>query len=56
MTNAYCAEVKQGGCAWEQQQTEQQKEPGEKPNWQTPQQPPLGHLATLGSKQGQLDG
>lgn len=31
--NAYCAEVKQSWCLGQQQQTDQQKQPGEKPDW-----------------------
>lgn len=56
MSDAYCAEVKQGRCPGQQQQANQQKKPGEKPDGQIPQQPPLRHLSTLHCEQSQLDG
>ena len=56
VSDAYCAEVEKGWCARQQQQTNQQEQPGETPDRQTPQQPPLGRLTTLSREQSQLDG
>lgn len=56
VSDAYCAEVEKGGRAGQQQQADQQEKPGERPDRQTPQQPPLSHLATLSREQSQLDG
>lgn len=48
--------MKQGRCPGQQQQTNQQKQPGKKPDRQTPQQPLLSHLMTMCCDQCQLDG
>lgn len=56
MSSAYCTEVQQGRGPRQQQQTKQQMEPGQAPDWQTPQQPPLLHLSTLCCEQSQLGG
>ena len=56
VSDEYGAEVEQGRCPRQQQQPNEQKKPGQEPDWQTPEQPPLSHLATLRCKQSQLDG
>lgn len=56
MSEEYCAEVKQGRCPGQQHHADQQKKPGQKPQRQTPQQPPRCHLTTLRREQSQLDG
>lgn len=56
MSNKYGAEVQQDRRPRQQQHAHEQKQPGEEPDWQTPQQPPLAHLATVRRQKRQLDG
>lgn len=56
VSDEYCAEVQQVGGPRQQQDSHQQKKPGEQPDGQDPEQPPLSHLTTLPCEQGQLDG
>lgn len=56
VTNTYWTEVKQGGGSRKEQQTNQQINPREEPNWKTPYDSPSRHLATVRCEQCQLDG
>lgn len=56
VTNAYGTEVKQGRGPRQEQQTGQQINPREEPNWQTPHHSPSRHLATVCCEQCQQGG